>query len=88
MNAKRPLLRPWVKPAARQITDYRGQEYSPDWSPNGRRIVFHTYSRTKGLRIFTIRPDGTHRRLLVEDGEDPVWSPNGKKIAFSRDGHV
>ena len=88
MNAKRPLLRPWVKPATRQITNYRGQEYSPDWSPNGRRIVFHTYSSTKGLRIFTIRPDGTHRRLVVEDGEDPVWSPDGRKIAFSRDGHV
>src|SRR5215207_735348 len=88
MNAKRPLLRPWVKPATRQITNYRGQEYSPDWSPNGRRIVFHTSASTKGLRIFTIRPDGTHRRLVVEDGEDPVWSPDGRKIAFSRDGHV
>jgi TolB protein len=88
MNAKRKWVKPWVKPAVKQITDYRGQEYSPDWSPNGRRIVFYNESSNKGLRIFTIRPDGTGRRLVVEDGQDPVWSPDGRKIAFTRDGHV
>ena len=72
----------------KQITDYKGKEYSPDWSPSGQRIVFYHFTRTKGLRIFTIRPDGTDRQLVVEDGNDPVWSPDGTKIAFSRDGHV
>jgi Tol biopolymer transport system component len=88
MNAKRTWLKPWVKPAVKQITDYRGQEYSPDWSPSGQRIVFYNESSNKGLRIFTIRPDGTDRQLVAQDGEDPVWSPDGRKIAFTRDGHV
>ncbi len=88
MNAKRTLLKPWVKPAARQITAYPGQEYSPDWSPSGDRIVFYQASPNKGLRIFTIRPDGTDRQLVVRDGRDPVWSPDGRKIAFTRDGHA
>jgi Tol biopolymer transport system component len=72
----------------KQITDYKGKEYSPDWSPSGHRIVFHRYTPTKGVRIITIKPDGTDRQLVTEDGKDPVWSPNGGKIAFTRDGHV
>ena len=72
----------------KQITDYPGKEYSPDWSPSGHRIVFYRVTRTKGSRIFTIRPDGTDRRLVVQDGRDPVWSPDGRKIAFTRNGHA
>jgi Tol biopolymer transport system component len=72
----------------KQITDYKGKEYSPDWSPSGHRIVFHQYAPAKGVRIVTIKPDGTDRQVITEDGKDPVWSPNGDKIAFSRDGHV
>jgi TolB protein len=74
--------------AVRQITDYPGKEYSPDWSPSGQRIVFHRDTQTKGSRIFTIKPDGTDRQLVVQDGNDPVWSPDGRKIAFTRNGHV
>jgi Tol biopolymer transport system component len=77
-----------AKPAIEQITDYPGKEYSPDWSPNGQKIVFYQETSTKGLRIFTISPDGTDRQLVVQDGRDPVFSPNGRKIAFTRDGHV
>ena len=77
-----------AKPALEQLTDYQGKEYSPDWSPDGQKIVFYQDTSTKGLRIFTIRPDGTDRQLVVQDGKDPVWSPDGRKIAFTRDGHV
>jgi TolB protein len=77
-----------AKPATKQITDFPGKEYSPDRSPNGQRIVFYQDTRAKGLRILTIRPDGTDRQLVVQDGKDPVWSPDGQKIAFTRDGHL
>jgi TolB protein len=72
----------------KQLTDYKGKEYSPDWSPSGQRIVFYQHTSTKGLRIFTIRPDGTDRQLVIQDGREPVWSPDGSKIAFTRDGHA
>jgi TolB protein len=82
------IKRTGTKPAILQITDFPGKEYSPDWSPNGQRIVFYQDTSAKGLRIFTIRPDGTNRQLVVQDGKDPVFSPDGRKIAFTRDGSV
>jgi Tol biopolymer transport system component len=84
MNTKRT----GTKPAITQITDYSGKAYAPDWSPDGDRIVFYQDTRSKGLRIFTIKPDGTNRQLVVQDGRDPVFSPDGRKIAFTRDEYV
>jgi Tol biopolymer transport system component len=36
--------------------------------------------------LHLINPDGTGRRLLVENGYSPEWSPDGCSIAFVRDG--
>jgi len=62
--------------------------YAPDWSPNGRRLVF-TY-RAEGARgpnydpvdeIAVISADGTGLRHLAS-GSQASWSPNGRSIAF------
>jgi Tol biopolymer transport system component len=34
-----------------------------------------------GWSVFTVRSDGTHRRLLIDVAESPSWSPDGRKIA-------
>jgi TolB protein len=59
----------------------------PDFSPNGRRIVF---SRQRDLdhklHVWVMRADGTHERRLTKAPRDdygPVFSPNGKRIAFA-----
>lgn len=55
---------------------------SPEWSPDGRSIVFDN-----GGRIYSIRADGDNRRRLGR-GFDPAWSPNGRLIAFKRFGGI
>jgi Tol biopolymer transport system component len=74
------------------ITPRRLDGGEPDWSPDGKRIVFsssfqsnrHTHSD-----IYTVRPDGTGLRRIRRESRntfsfDPVWSPDGGRIAFVR----
>ena len=58
---------------------------APSWSPGGARIAFVDLHRT-GHGIFTIRPDGTGRRLVAYFEHDapsvPDWSPDGRRLVY------
>jgi Tol biopolymer transport system component len=59
-------------------------DWSPAWSPDGRSIAFFSM-RAGGRDIWKMRPDGTGKRRLTQDGalnEYPTWSPDGTRIAF------
>ena len=69
----------------------------PDWSPDGRRIVFQRENRL-GLgppEIFVVEADGTGLTRLtrgragcIRAGSchaDPAWSPDGRRIAVTRE---
>ncbi|MDP6747634.1 MAG: hypothetical protein QGH37_11565 [Candidatus Poribacteria bacterium] len=66
---------------------------SPDWSPDGRHIVFASRfigkgAKGKGSGICTINQDGKNLRLITENLDltsfgSPKWSPDGKPILFT-----
>jgi len=60
----------------------------PDWSPDGKRIIFQSY-RTGNFKLWSVAADGSDWRQHTDgidiDDREPRWSPDGRTIAFSSD---
>jgi hypothetical protein len=72
-------------PDARQLTDGPGYDYQPDWSPDGRRIVYASY-RDDAIELRLLDPTTGESTPLVADGAvniEPRWSPDGSRIAYT-----
>jgi Tol biopolymer transport system component/imidazolonepropionase-like amidohydrolase len=72
---------------AKSITDEMGDSQEPDWSPDGEKIVFHSY-RDGTYHIWTVNKDGSDLTQLtsgISDNREPDWTPDGKSIVFSSD---
>jgi TolB protein len=67
------------------LTGPEGDEYAPDWSPDGKTLVFVRKLRSR-RGLFTMPAGGGPMTLLLWDGDHPVWSPDGRFIAFDFDG--
>jgi TolB protein len=65
---------------------------NPDWSPNGKLILFRSYEGgEKQSQIYVIRPDGTRMRALTHFRAGTMvlsysFSPDGKRITFGKSG--
>ena len=71
---------------ATRLTSLDGIAEYPEWSPDGRKIVF--IHRAKGTHdLYSVNPDGSGLRRLTDNRVrewEPAWSPDGTKIAFIR----
>jgi len=66
------------------LTSTKDDDAQPDWSPDGKRIVF---SRGSPTRLFVMGADGSGARRVGDeevDETEPAWSPDGRWIAYSR----
>jgi serine/threonine-protein kinase len=71
----------------RRLTFDGGVDAAPAWSPDGKRIAFHS-NRIGTVDIFTMNADGTDQRRLTHMDElkmgavRPRWSPDGARLVF------
>ena len=71
-------------PVADEITSGPAYDYQPDWSPDGRTVVFARYAHDRvelellDLESGNVTPLTTNGAVNLE----PRWSPDGTRIAF------
>jgi DNA-binding SARP family transcriptional activator len=75
----------------RRVTSARGDDISPDWSPDGQRLVISTARWSNPERpdgdIAVVEPKTGEVRALTRDphhDSEPRWSPDGTRIVFVR----
>lgn len=69
------------------LTQHRGNDYSPVWSPTGKQILFASDRAGKISDLYVMDADGDGvRRVFVKKMErrHPTWSPDGEQIAYYR----
>ncbi|HTC41654.1 MAG TPA: CehA/McbA family metallohydrolase [Candidatus Acidoferrales bacterium] len=69
---------------AQQLTEGPGYDYQPDWSPDGKRVVYVCY-RKDAMELWLLDlPSGKTRQLTAGGAVnvEPRWSPDGKKVAW------
>ncbi|HET7106434.1 MAG TPA: CehA/McbA family metallohydrolase [Candidatus Acidoferrum sp.] len=69
---------------ATQLTDGAGYDYQPDWSPDGKSVVYVSY-RKDAMELWLLDLAAGKSVQLTKGGAvnvEPRWSPDGKKIAW------
>jgi hypothetical protein len=67
-----------------QLTDGPGYDYQPDWSPDGRSVIYVTY-RGGALELALLDLASGTTRLLTQNhavNVEPRWSPDGRRVLF------
>jgi hypothetical protein len=69
---------------AQQITDGAGYDYQPDWSRDGKSVVYVSY-QDDAMELWVMDLATGDSRQVTRGGAvnvEPRWSPDGKKIVF------
>ena len=69
---------------AEQLTDGSGYDYQPDWSPDGKNVVYVSYQKD-AMELWLLDLATGKTQQLTNGGAvnvEPRWSPDGRRIAF------
>jgi len=69
---------------ALQLTDGAGYDYQPDWSPDGKSILYVSYQKD-AMELWLLDVASGKSTQLTSGGAvnaEPRWSPDGKRIIF------
>jgi TolB protein len=75
--------------AAQQVTDGPGYDYQPDWSPDGKSVVYCTYWKD-AIELWLLDLATGKTEQLTSGGAvnvEPRWSPDGKRIVYVSTGY-
>jgi Tol biopolymer transport system component len=67
-----------------QLTDGPGYDYQPDWSPDGRFIVYAS-SAGESTELWLLELESGRSQQLTHEGAvivEPRWSPDGRRIVY------
>jgi TolB protein len=69
---------------AQQLTDGNGYDYQPDWSPDGKSVVYVSYQHD-AMELFELDLGSGKSTQITKDSAvdvEPRWSPDGKRIVY------
>jgi TolB protein len=69
---------------AQQLTDGKGYDYQPDWSPDGKSVVYVSYLHD-AMELWMLDLATGNTKQLTKSAAvnvEPRWSPDGQKIVF------
>src|SRR5208337_193040 len=67
-----------------QLTDGPGYDYQPDWSPDGKSVVYVSYQKD-AMELWLLDLASGKTKQLTSGGAvnvEPRWSPDGKRIVW------
>ena len=65
-----------VVPKSENLTD-------PAWSPDGTTLAVTAWG-ADGFDVYTMKPDGSERTLVLRNASSPSWSPDAKRLVVAR----
>jgi TolB protein len=69
---------------AQELTSGPSYDYQPDWSPDGRLVVYSSYDG-EAIELRVLDLETGESRALLSNGAvnvEPRWSPDGTRLAF------
>jgi Tol biopolymer transport system component len=57
----------------------------PSWSPDATLLAATSWADESSADLYTMKPDGTDRRLVLRNASSASWSPDGKQLVVVRE---